>query len=153
MYNYVQQIWHQIRHVIETKNQLTVMKPYPLERPVSVSIMSCMCSIFPKGSKMLRSMSSVILKWREPTYKRMGPFGPLLKGVMAGILLPASLFFSAWVGWTTIGTPHNLWPVKAIAYIGGQKYRFSVDLAAHSSYEYMKRYPTKGTDSGSANST
>ena len=91
------------------------MNPYPLERPVSVSIMSCMCSILPKGSKILRSMSSVMLKCKEPTYNRMGPLGPLVNVLMAGMLLPAKRFFSACVGCTTIGTPQSFCPVKAIA--------------------------------------
>lgn len=52
-------------------------------------------------------MSSVMLKWSEPTYSLIGPVWPF--GMRFGIELPIR-FFSAWVGWTTIGIPNNFWP-------------------------------------------
>ncbi|KYM93198.1 hypothetical protein ALC53_00134 [Atta colombica] len=53
-----------------------------------------MLSIFPNGSKIPRSISSVILKCKDPTYNRMGPVCPL--GIRFGIELPIR-FFSACV--------------------------------------------------------
>lgn len=96
------------------------MKPYPLDRPVSLSIMSWIPSIcgniedyneciyrsskkkyirclynssltFPKGSKIPRSISSVMLKCSEPTYSRIGPELPFCRLLAAA----AALFFSA----------------------------------------------------------
>lgn len=100
------------------------MKPYPLDRPVSLSIISWIPSIFrnkthqtqkivmnastkqvkktisdlwnlfltfPKGSKIPRSISSVMLKCSEPTYRRIGPELPFCRLLAAA----AALFFSA----------------------------------------------------------
>lgn len=46
----------------------------------------------PKGSKIPRSMSSVILKCREPTQRRIGPPLPFCRL----LAMAASRFFSAW---------------------------------------------------------
>ncbi len=48
-------------------------KAYPLDRPVSGSIWRLINSISPNGANTNRKSSSVILKWRDPTYKRVGP--------------------------------------------------------------------------------
>ena len=56
------------------------MNPYPLDLPVSVSIMSWMLWILPKGSKMPLSISSVMLKCSDPTYSLMGPLSLFLMG-------------------------------------------------------------------------
>ncbi|KYN03825.1 hypothetical protein ALC62_05338 [Cyphomyrmex costatus] len=60
-----------------------------------------MLSIFPNGSKIPRSISSVILKCKDPTYNRIGPVCPL--GIRFGIELPMR-FFSACVCWLTVLT-------------------------------------------------
>ncbi len=49
------------------------MNPYPLDRPVSWSMMSWIDWMAPNGSKMPLSMSSVMLKCSDPTYSLMGP--------------------------------------------------------------------------------
>ncbi len=46
---------------------------------------------FPKGSKIPRSISSVMLKCSEPTYRRIGPELPFCRLLAAA----AALFFSA----------------------------------------------------------
>lgn len=46
---------------------------------------------FPKGSKIPRSISSVMLKCSEPTYSRIGPELPFCRLLAAA----AALFFSA----------------------------------------------------------
>ena len=89
------------------------MKPYPFERPVSGSMINCMWSILPKGSKIPFNISSVILKCNEPTYSLIGPAAAFWSWAVKVL---AALFFSAKVGWTTIGTPKIFWPDSPRAY-------------------------------------
>lgn len=98
---------------IKRKEIHTVRKPYPLLFPVSGSVMSWIWSIFPNGSKIPLNISSVILKCNEPTYSLVGPL--LAFGAKFGKELP-TLFFSACVCCTIIGTPSNFWPVNPRAW-------------------------------------
>lgn len=56
-------------------------------------------------------MSSVMLKCKDPTYRRIGPELPLCKL----LAMAARRFFSACEACTMIGTPSNLCPVSPMA--------------------------------------
>lgn len=123
---------------------LTVINPYPLDRPVSGSIISWILSILPKGSNIPLNISSVMLKCNDPTYNLMGPVIPF--GMRFGIEFPI-LFFSAWVCWTIIGTPNSFCPDKPSAY-GGKSFVTNT-FTKHLTELFLL---TKATLSGSLNS-
>ena len=66
----------------------------------------------PNGSKIPFSMSSVMLKCKEPTYNLIGPVMVPLVTTPVGMEI---LFFSAWDAWTMIGTPSSFWSVRPMA--------------------------------------
>lgn len=83
----------------------------------------------PKGSKMPRSMSSVILQCREPTQRRIGPPLPFCRL----LAMAASRFFSAW--------GRREWWVKSHTYYLQSCFLMSVSQLAHLWGLYNDRYP------------
>ena len=61
-------------------------------------------------------MSSVMFTCNEPTYSFIGPIcGNAFAGFPPGPTGPGIRFFSAWVGFTKIGTPSKRCPLNPIA--------------------------------------
>lgn len=83
----------------------------------------------PKGSKMPRSMSSVILQCREPTQRRIGPPLPFCRL----LAMAASRFFSAW--------GRREWWVKSHTCYLQSCFLLSVSQPAHLWGLYNDRHP------------